>query len=151
MKRGFAYLSLVVFITLGILTYKERRAFHLLKSLHAIREDVSEVVVRHYLHGITGMAGERGVIFLSFVEAEKDYDPSDDFIARFRDLPIEISKVSSHVKDEYGAVKDKQGHSGMIIRLYDVGKQGFFKRAVPVTFYSWGWGQEGHLFHLELT
>jgi hypothetical protein len=151
MKRVCAYLSPVVFIALGILAYEERRAIYLLKSHQAIKEDVFEAVIRHRLSEIPGKEGERGVIFLSFGEGEKDYDPPDDFIARFHDLPVEIRKVSSHVKDEYGMVKDKQGQLGSIIRLYDADKQGYFKRTASVTLYYWAWGQEGYLVHLELT
>jgi hypothetical protein len=151
MRRGFAYLSLIVFIALGVLAYKERRAIHLLKNHQAIKEDLFEAVIRRSLPEITGKESGREVIFLSFAEDGNDHDPSDGFIARFRDLPVEIRKISLSVKDEYGAVKDKKGRNGAIIRLYGVDKQGFFKRSAQVGYYFWAWGAEGHLVHLELT
>jgi len=123
----------------------------LLKSHQAIKEDVFEVVIRDLLPEIPGKESGRGVIFLSFAEDGNDHDPPDDFIARFRNLLVEIRKVSLHVKDEFGTVKDKQGQIGAIIRLYDVDKQGFFKRTARVRFYFWAWGQESYLVHLELT
>ncbi|MGH9769972.1 MAG: hypothetical protein ACREAB_21310 [Blastocatellia bacterium] len=148
MKRGFAYLSLVVFVALGILAYKERRAWHFLKSDQVIKEDIYEAIIRHHL---IVRGPERKIVFISFAENETDNDPPDRFIARFRDLPIEIGKVSAHVKDRYGSVEDKQGRSGVIIRLHGIGKHGVFKRTTPVSLDYWAWGQEGHQFHLELT
>jgi len=148
MKRGFAYLSLVVFVALGILAYKERRAWHFLKSDQMIMEDVFEAIIRHHLM-VRG--SEHKIVFLSFAENETDHDPPGRFIARFSDLPIEIGKVSAHVKDKYGSVEDEQGRSGVIIRLHGLRKQGIFNRMASVSFYYWGWGQEGYLFHLELT
>jgi hypothetical protein len=151
MSRGVAYLSLVVFVALGGLAYKERRALLLMQNEQAIRENIYEAIIRHHYHQKIATGGAPTVMFLSFAEDGTDLDPPDRFIARLRDLPIDIAKVSAHVKDKYGAVKDMQGRSGVIIRLYGIGKQGIFKRVAGVSFYYWGWGQEGDLFHLELT
>ena len=69
MKRGFAYLSLVVFVALGLLAYKERRVWHFLKSDQVIKEDVFEAIIRHHLM-VRG--GERKIVFLSFAENAVD-------------------------------------------------------------------------------